>query len=209
MHIHLTPRYLNNYQDVEVKLVDFSIPSLGVHFCEGKELVARKPYPNKCYLVACRKKGNKAMDGIILSIDKWQEKIAVITRWAVNAEIIAEHIVHYDVLDKEFNAISDDPVNWYGLHKSKYKNRFPRGLYPDLAPVSIHPRLEVQRNPDSKYKKSVVDKRLSNGIIVQRVENLSVPSVEFGRLLEINMHNRIPPLCDEFCVTEQKCKKSS
>ena len=65
MLIHITPRLLKpSSVGLTCGLIDVEVPELGLMLKEGRELVARTPYPNKRYLVASRKQGLKAIVGL-------------------------------------------------------------------------------------------------------------------------------------------------
>lgn len=66
MLIHLIPNILADRSHVPCSLVDLTSPELGLNLIGGKELTARRPYPNKHYLVACRKVGQKAVNGFLV-----------------------------------------------------------------------------------------------------------------------------------------------
>ncbi|WP_255653935.1 DUF6012 family protein [Arsenophonus apicola] len=70
MLLHLSPRYYLRYSDVQLDLIDVSVPELNLTLKGGVDIVARTPYPNKCYQIACRKKGRKAINGIFIETDK-------------------------------------------------------------------------------------------------------------------------------------------
>jgi hypothetical protein len=67
MLLHLIPRlYAFRSIEDECSLIDFECPTLGIFLRNGHELVARRPYPNKNYLVGCRKVGQKAINGLLI-----------------------------------------------------------------------------------------------------------------------------------------------
>jgi len=60
MRLHLEPKILNKYADIDAELVSVEVPEVGLKLIGDKEIVTRRPYPNKQYQVACRKKGKKS-----------------------------------------------------------------------------------------------------------------------------------------------------
>jgi hypothetical protein len=65
MLLHIRPK-LFSYCDA-VELVDLEIKPLGLFLRGGRELATRRPYPNKGYVVGCRRAGSrKALDGILI-----------------------------------------------------------------------------------------------------------------------------------------------
>jgi hypothetical protein len=55
MLLHLSPRLLWPYKDASI--VDLEINPLGLRLVGGVDLITRRPFPNKHYKVACRKRG--------------------------------------------------------------------------------------------------------------------------------------------------------
>jgi hypothetical protein len=73
MLLHIIPRlYASKENEPKCALIDLYCPELNLRLRDGIELVARRPYPNKNYLVACRKMGHKAMEGLLIET---QERI--------------------------------------------------------------------------------------------------------------------------------------
>ena len=58
-----------------VALVDLQIDPLGIRLVGGDDLATRRPYPNKMYAVACRKQGQKAINGILIETAKPVEEL--------------------------------------------------------------------------------------------------------------------------------------
>lgn len=126
------------YRDTEpCKLIDVSSDELGVMLKGGEHLTARRPYPNKNYLVACRKVGQKAMQGILIKTPTPVREFNVVTRWAIAASYIATHRVLYIVLDDDFDAISENMVLWYAMNggHGAWKSRWP-DRYKDIRIAS-------------------------------------------------------------------------
>ncbi|MGD4794982.1 DUF6012 family protein, partial [Xanthomonas citri pv. citri] len=92
MLIHLTPSFFLNYSDVSVSLIDVEIPELGLHLRNERDITVRFPAPNKRLHYVCRKKGRKAVYGILLNTDKHVTDITVITRWAVQGEVSTHQV---------------------------------------------------------------------------------------------------------------------
>ncbi|MBY0574242.1 MAG: hypothetical protein K2P84_11215, partial [Undibacterium sp.] len=89
MLIHITPSFYTCEQSgANVELVDLRVDELGIHVRGGEDLVSRSPYPNKRYVVGCRKVGQKAINGILIETAEHVDIYTVVTRWAINAETI-------------------------------------------------------------------------------------------------------------------------
>ncbi len=65
MLIHVLPKlYVPGGLDAAVRLVDLTIEETGLVLKGDQDLTIRRPYPNKCYWVGCRKVGQKAVAGL-------------------------------------------------------------------------------------------------------------------------------------------------
>lgn len=201
MIIHLTPRYYNKYQDVLVDLIDVSIPELSLTLKAGTDLRVCTPFANKCYKVACRKKGRKAIDGILIKTDKPLHNFTVITRWVVNAEI-STHQVHYHVADSDFNAVTTAQTMWNGWQSiTPFKNRTESESWQTLRDKSEPSMLTLPHDlgedvDDTDWIYNETDR---DGIIRNRAEQIEIPTVEPERLsLPISIAQRFPPPGDAF-----------
>ncbi|MEZ8372786.1 DUF6012 family protein [Vibrio cyclitrophicus] len=199
MLLHLVPKILNRYQGVDVSLVDVQIPEINLTLKAEVDLVVRKPFPNKCYFVACRKVGRKAICGLYLDVDKQLESFSVITRWEFNAEQILTHEVNYKVADTDYDAISDDHTMLYA--QSDFESRWITDLESN-PPVNTQPRMDVllYEHHSRGENVSLQDDYL-DGILVKRVENITIPTIETERLTKRGMlPNRMPDLEHRFTV---------
>lgn len=90
-------------------------------------MIARRPHPNKNYLVAQRNKGRKAIIGILLETERSLDSFTVTTRWAVNAEQVITHEVEYLVLDHTNDLVSEYMVLWNAFVQNgqSYASRWP------------------------------------------------------------------------------------
>lgn len=201
MLIHLIPKIFANPVAHPCELIDFSSPELGFTLLAGKDLMAKRPYLNKNYLVACRKAGQKAMDGVLFDIPTIPEMFSTVTRWMVNGQYEVTHEVVYQILDGEFDAISDDPGMWYGRcaygDKPARKVRWPVAV---SGPVrTTWPYMEVihQHNRAGDIFDILFDQRL-----LSRFENYPLHTIERERLLEemAEPTRRFPALKDVFVL---------
>jgi len=188
MLIHITPRIFGNRDFEPCQLVDLNCAELGLALKANVELMARRPYPNKNYLVACRKRGQKAMQGFLIERPDPVREFTVVTRWAVAAWHVATHRVRYIVLDDDYDTISDNIVLWYGMSDGLggWESRWPK-QYEDIAPVSLQPTMEV--TPRMKHRRECVDVINDDGFLVERNETLYLPTLERARV--INMENSL------------------
>jgi Family of unknown function (DUF6012) len=199
MLLHLRPRCLSRYRDVE--LVDFAIPELGLHLVGGKDLTTRRPYPNKRYAVACRHQGRKAIDGLLIDVNRRIERFSTIARWAINADFIAKHQVAYQVLDCDYDLVTDSVVLWYPTSGvlGSWDKRIPSWVG-NAAPVEIEPRMEVDV-PEKRSPYVVADEVDSTrGRIRRRSQTFRVPTVERERLQQCRFNDRLPDIASAFRV---------
>lgn len=115
MLFHIRPRIFTRRN---VALVDLVIERFGVSLRGGVDLAVGRPYPNKIYSVAYRKRGRRALDGIIFDAPQGTMEFSTMVRWAVEAETIVTHRVDYKVLDEEFDLASDNMGLWYAACES-------------------------------------------------------------------------------------------
>lgn len=200
MLIHLSPRLYLAFRNETpaVDLVDITIAELGIHLKGGIDLTTRRPYPNKNYVVACKKVGQKAIDGILIETQDHIDKFTLVARWAINASpILRTHRVEYTVLDSEHDTISESMVLWYAACASLggWGSRWPEALaYP--APVHAQPRMDlwpVEQGGAERKGRELVDVLAPNGLIVERSEKFSLPTIERGRLSS-RMEARLPTM---------------
>jgi hypothetical protein len=182
MLIHIVPKLFEPPFAVESEVIDVSIPECGLVLIGGKDITARRPYPNKRYLVACRKVGQKAIDGIFIEVDGWLESYTVATRWLVDGEVIT-HIVEHTVLDQDFDAVTDSMVLWSGRYGTDWATRWP-DCYANEPPVRRQPSMDVltslmcgTRRPDGT--RDVVD---STQRVILRTEFFQLHTIERERL---------------------------
>jgi hypothetical protein len=194
MLLHLIPRmYACRFNEPECALIDFHCPALGLKLRNGIELTARRPYPNKRYLVACRKAGQKAMIGFLVETTERVREFTTITRWAVGADRIVNHQVQYFVLDDELDAITDHMVLWYGMSPGLggFTRRWP-SVANDWTPAAAQPRMElVSRERAGHYADRIDDA----GRVIERAEVFQLHTVERERVLyrsTSDIYARIP-----------------
>lgn len=191
MLIHLTPAlhaYRGDYPDCA--LLDLQSAELGLHLRDGIELTARRPYPNKNYLVACRKKGAKAVNGILVESGPLQE-FTVTTRWAVGKGREVTHNVKYQIVDSDHDAATDYMVLWSAMSKGLGGFR-SRELNAGGAPVHSKPRMDLERG---MRKGEFVDQVDGSGRIIVRSEVFNMPTVERERVLfkcDNSLFDRMP-----------------
>lgn len=183
MLIHLTPRfYTCELSGPNVELVDLQIPELRLVLSGGKDLATRRPYVNKRYVIGCRNIGTKAIAGILVETPTAHvPEYTVVTRWAVDAEVVVTHRVQHLVLDRDFDTVTDSMVMWYAKCESLggWRSRWPQE-HRGAVPVSAQPRMQLSCAPE---RTGIVADHAPEGFIAERAETFSVPTIERARLL--------------------------
>lgn len=206
MLVHVTPKFYMLYSDFVPEIVDIAIPELGLVLKGSVDVEARKPYPNKCYFVACRKKGRKAMDGILIDTGDRHRltDVELITRWSLGGSIVT-HCVKMNITDTEFDTVTDQIMLWSGF-SGKFASRYPAGTE-NWIPASCQPRMvlipEDNESARDKYIQNIRFNKNPNSIIKERIERYSIPTVERARLDgSIPLGRRVPPYSDAFIVEQ-------
>lgn len=175
MLLHIRPRCFSPFREVE--LVDLTIACLGITLIGGKDLATRRPYPNKRYAVACRKRGLRATDGILIETPERLCAFTMVCRWAVNAEFVARHEVHYLLVDQEFDTASDNMCLWYGTRD--WSSRWSDDI--SGTPASAAPRMDIEVGGGRVGDVTdTVDAH--SGWIFERRETFRMPTLERSRL---------------------------
>ncbi|HAG9068329.1 TPA: hypothetical protein F6T45_18890 [Escherichia coli] len=206
MLIHLTPRFFLQYSDIEVDLVDVTIPELEMTLKNGVDLMLKTPYPNKCYKVACRKKGRKAINGILIETHEPLENFTVITRWSVTGvdgdttSSISTHTTHFHVSDSDYDAITECQMLWNDFYNTPYRSR-KTFIQEEWIPAKDQPRMSTFEEDFRECERSsqCYNHINHNSLIVERSEYYIVPTVERERLtVPFFGNDRLPTEDDKF-----------
>ncbi len=179
MLIHITPRiYLPLYDVAPPELVDVHVPSFGIRLRGGRDVVTGTPCPNKGHFV-----GARTPDGLGLIFETADHvfRFTAFSRWAINAEHVVTHVVHYFVLDRDMDSVSDQMSLWYRFDDWDF--RVPVRSHADI-PVLAEPRMDFLPEciTNAGRQGEVSDLYDENGYIVRRTENFYLPTIERGRL---------------------------
>ena len=203
MLIHISPRVFSSY--AECILNDLTIKELNLTLIGGKDIIARKPYPNKNYAVGCRKIGKKAVIGILVDTKEELASFTVNTHWAVNGKVIT-HQTNYKLTDNDYDTVSDDMILWYATGNSlgNWPSRWPASQSHKI-PAKAQPRMDIytEAGGGNSREGDVVDTVLQQGEIVMRVENFDIPTIERQRLFDCRItdrSSRYPNIEDAFIV---------
>src|SRR5579863_7814659 len=101
MLLHIRPRlFLRDKRRCE--LTELAVEPFGLHLRGGVELATRRPYPNKRFHVACRKEGQKAINGLLIETRDHVSEFSTVARWTVEAAPPVTHRVTYTIIDQDF-----------------------------------------------------------------------------------------------------------
>lgn len=199
MLIHITPRFLTcAVSGPDCHLADLQIPEFGLHLEGGRDLVSRRPYPNKHYLVASRKTGQRLIDGILIETDVRVDEFTVMARWAVHAERVVTHRVRYILTDNEHDTVSDMMVLWGNWRARKGLGAHYMTVPPDWTPSTLQPRMDLTLGHTRKGE--IVDYRI-DGLVVERNETFRLPTIDRARLESLRqVFDRLPTPASAFMV---------
>lgn len=209
MLIHLTPRFFLPYCYAQLDLISVEIPELQLLLQGGIDITIKKPYKNKNFFVVCRKKGKKAINGILIETDRFISDFTLITRWKINSiesMIESTHYIHYHINDFDFDAVTDYMLLWNAFSNTEYKLRKNEEqkkwiMVYSQPQMMLFPK-EINLDDNNQREEYCTYNILGdNGIIKSKHEFFSVPTVERERLAVPfwgNEHSRIPPITDLF-----------
>ncbi|WP_180558410.1 DUF6012 family protein [Arsenophonus endosymbiont of Apis mellifera] len=204
MLLHLSPRYYLRYSDIKLDLIDVSIPELNLTLKGDVDIVARTPYPNKCYQIACRKKGRKAINGLFIETDGILTNFTQITRWAVNGEI-ATHKIHFHILDSDFDAITSEIMMWNAFHNTPFLSRKSE-IHENWLPATNQPRmlpiLENKKESQREQQRLIYNLVSDDGFIMERTEFFPIPTVETHRITVPFWGNQRFPFPDDAFIAK-------
>lgn len=187
MLIHLVPRmFACPVTESLCELYDFESPELGLKLSGDQDLIGRRPFPNKKYLVANRRVGRKAMNGFLIETKAPIRNFTTITRWnVIDRESVVSHRVTYRILDDEMDAITEDMTYWYAMSKALggYAARWPEGR--KSTPAQHQPSMELISRERSRR---IVDSCDLDGLVMERAEEFVMHTVERERI--VNRGNR-------------------
>ena len=201
MLIHITPKHFNNSEGMggpRVELLSVVVPEFGLRLVGGKDVVARKPYPNKRYLVACRKQGQKAISGLLLSTDVVPQHYCVETTWTVDGQECLHRVLH-TVLDSDFDLVSDHMLLWHAYRN--FATRWP-ACYTD-SPAGSAPMMMVRPSPERARSEFLVTQRFNarTGVLEFKEQQCFQHSLESARLdASVFYDDRMPDRSSAFEV---------
>jgi len=192
MLYHLIPKFYDE-EDNHVAVHQIAVPELNFILNGQQEISARRPYPNKSYLVVCRKKGKKAINGLLLELPDEFRDFTLVTTWKVNVVYSVTHTVRYRVTGNQGDVVTEDMSLW---HKTSGHPSLWPAEYSNYSPLQIKPCMEFKPSlPRTLQPKDV----FGPSGIQHRVEALSLPVMELERFNERDsVYGRLPALSDAF-----------
>ena len=200
MLLHIRPRLFSPFR--HVALIDLEFLELGISLVGGTDLATRRPYRNKGYAVGCRKRGQKPVDGIFIETKGWIDTFHCCARWAIDAERVITHEVHYSLLDHEFDAASDDMTLWYahGSEHGGWPSRRPAWWTAEIYPVSASPVMHAVVTEESRRVRQTTDEEYLD-LILRRRQSFDMPTLERERILSTRLNDRMPTMDAAFHQT--------
>ena len=200
MLIHLTPSYYLKYSNISANLIGVEVPELGLHLRADHDITVRYPSRNKQLHYVCRKKGRKAIYGILLETDRPVTDFTLITRWAVQGNV-SVHRVHMHI-SGEGEAAADLIHLWSAFSRTTFDSRIPAAAR-NWTPASCQPRLTVSASDRPSEREPEIWRRADpGGIVREQTEFFTMAAVEPERLVtEWWGNDRLPPPEDAFPCT--------
>ncbi|MBF0786145.1 hypothetical protein E4T80_11810 [Muribacter muris] len=206
MLIHLTPTFINPFRDAKVTLERLSITAGNDRFeydIPIEDLALKRPFPNKTYYIACRKRKNKAFIGLLAHIEEDEiNTFTVYEEWKTITDNGFEHshfhYITFHLLDNKFNSVSQNFCLWQAYSTERHK---------DWASVSCTPKMELYAkiSKDNPRRNEIEDGYYFNGVLKQRIEQYYVSTIPHSELFErgeILFSNRMPDInLDGFNLT--------
>lgn len=115
MLIHLVLRFLTcPVFGPRVRLIDLRIDSVGLLLRDRVDLATRRSMPNKRMAIGCSKRSRMARVGLLIDTLRPARPFNVVYRWAVAAEQVVVHRVHYELLGEPcaYQVVSDKMATW-------------------------------------------------------------------------------------------------
>lgn len=199
MLIHLSPQILLPIITDKCRLIKISCPELGISLTGGVDVVGRRPFPNKRYVVACRKEGDKPVHGLLIQAPAHVPEFNVTTEWCLPDNTLLTHRVRYIVLDDEYDTISENMLSWYATSSTggERESRWPE-VSAYTSPAKSQPRMGVVKNDGRSGE--ITDVLNSSGNLVERQEVFRLHTIQRDRVLkpEFRTGARLPFLAEAF-----------
>lgn len=171
MLLHLVPEFNVRNLNGQAHLVSVCIPELSLTL-DNTQIRTGSPYADAPAVTACSTKEQKDVQGLFIEVDNTAlpNAFTLLYTWTVTRVdqpvIDVVHEIKVSLLERKFDAISFELLNWTG--------HWPTHLI--HAPLAIAPIMSL--NPiDSPSSVRNVQDTLEKGVVVHRLDTLSVPSL--------------------------------
>ena len=151
--------------------------------------------------MACRKVGKKAINGIIVESDKHLNNFQVVTRWKVDDEKIVTHIAEFNVVNNDYNLVTDVMMLWGNLISigDEFSCRTPESMM-NYSPLEAQPVMKAVPDQSRTCAINAVD-HVVGGLNVERKQIIDMPTIEPERFdNEIAQSLRVPSFENAFKV---------
>lgn len=208
MLIHITPRIYIPQLVHSCELLSLQVEELGLSLSQY-DLATRKPYDNKRFSVACRRIGSKAIEGLLIEAEGHVPAYTSTAVWKVGVtpvhHLLLIHHTHHQVLDHQFDAVSDNMLLWYASERAgrTFERRWPEWAN-ELTPAEAQPRMELLGpNLGGLPRPPGVSERLNaRGFVLERTTNFALHTIERQRLIPDRYAPRMPSPADAFTVEQ-------
>lgn len=161
------------------RLVDVSVPEIGLELRQGREVTTRTPYPNKHWIIVGRK-GNPPTDGLLIDVGDAPDALTVRTRWEVEGRAIIVHEIEIVLADRLHDVVAAHSTAWTrygdpGYHWDSVQLPW-MGRYGTIA---LDAFMQDERTGHETVRGA--RERLSGGLVVLRRETMEVPTIERSR----------------------------
>lgn len=193
MLIHLMPYISGPMLDHPATLIDLSCEQFSLRL-DSDQISSRRPYPNKNFVVACRRHGlrQRALFGFFIETPEFVPEFTMVYRWAIKNGPVGIHRVHYVVLDRDFDAVSEKMSLWGNFEKvnPQWSSRWPANVCQG-SPMESQPRFQIF--PDRQRWGEIKDKHDARGFIIERSETFYMPTLSRERLIgAVGLNDRMP-----------------
>lgn len=206
MLIHITPKLVVGVSSARpVRLLTLQIPEIGLSLTE-EHLAVRRPYPNKHYFVGCRRIGQQAMSGILIQHEGFEREFTAEMVWSVADARHVKHTVVYQVLDDDYDLVSDSMLMWRCVTSEgrDWPSRWP-AIHTEF-PAMAEPRMSLWAGED---KRTAPVDEVQHGLITSRYEKFPLPTLEPDRWQKGADWKRLPPLEHAFRTGAQDIEQAN
>lgn len=187
MKLHLTPTLFLKGKH-QISFNRFKIDALNLDLTND-DLKTNRPYPNPNYIVGHHANEEGTPAGLFIDTQQFPREFESKSSWIVDGTEIL-HIVRYEVIDAEFDVVSDQMIYWQAFKDEAnklYQSRIPT-RYRDKTPLEIQPKMEYQSPVFAQFSNDTFN---DTNYIIMRVNTMSLPTLERERFTSFHSSRRI------------------